>query len=54
MQASAAPPEGMKLPPGFELTPDMIEAFRQMPPEQQAEGMKHLPAELRDQLQKAL
>ena len=46
------PPSG--LPPGFKLTPEMIEQFKKMPDEKKKKAMQQMPAELRKQLEKAL
>jgi hypothetical protein len=42
------------MPPGFALTPELIEQFKKMPPDKQQEAMQQLPEDMREQLKKAL
>jgi hypothetical protein len=61
-QPAGGPPPGAvragggarEMPPGFKLTPEMIEQFKKMPPEQQKQALDSMPEELREQLKKAL
>ncbi|MDY7011005.1 MAG: hypothetical protein SVV80_09680 [Planctomycetota bacterium] len=39
---------------GVELTPEMIERFKNLSPEKRERALKHMPAELREKLAKAL
>lgn len=41
-------------PPGFKLTPEMIERFKKLPPDIRAKALQNMPPEIREQLQKAL
>jgi len=43
-----------EMPPGFKLTPEMIEQFKKLPPDKQQEAMQELPEDMREQLKKAL
>lgn len=50
----ASPPGRGRMPGKTELTKEMIERFRSMPPERQKQALNHMPAELREKLKKAL
>jgi len=41
-------------PPNFQLTPQMIEQFRSLPPDVRAKAMQNMPPNLREQLMKAM
>ena len=48
---SGPPPGARMMPPGFKLTPEMIQQFKNLSPEERSEVLEHMPAELREQLQ---
>ena len=48
------PSHSRSLPPDFKLTPEMIEKFKALSPEQQKQALEHVPPEIREQLDKAL
>ncbi len=51
---SAGPGGPAGLPPGFQLTPQMIERFKTLPPDVREKAMQNLPPNLREQLMKAM
>jgi hypothetical protein len=52
MMRSGPRPSGP--PPGFKVSPEMIERFKQLPPEIRAKAMQNMPPAIREQLQKAM
>ena len=42
------------MPPDGKLTPEMIEQFKKMPPEHRQRALEHMPAEIAEQLKKAM
>lgn len=42
---------GRAMPPGFEVTPEMIEKFKQLTPEQREKALSRMPPEVRAKLQ---
>ena len=47
-------PDGPTMPPGFELTPEMIERFKNMPAEMRGKALERMPEEIRKKLQAEL
>ncbi len=43
-----------RMPPGFELTPEMIERFKSMPAERRQRALERMPAEVREKIEKEL
>ena len=52
MRRHGRPPRGM--PPVFQLTPEMIEQFKQMPPEHRDRAMQSMPPEMAEKLKQAM
>jgi len=54
-----APPAVRRMPPGrpggpaFQITPEMIEQFKQMPPEMREKALRHMPPEIRKHFEQA-
>ncbi len=42
------------MPPGFEVTPEMIEKFKSLSPEKRKQALERMPAEFREKIEKAL
>ena len=42
------------MPGNIELTPEMIERFKSMPEEMRQKALEHMPANLREKLEKEL
>ena len=45
------PSQPPQMPPGFEITPEMIEQFKNMPAEMRKQAMEHMPPEIREKLE---
>lgn len=52
--APAAAKSRGQVPPGFKLTPEKIERFKQMPAEQRQQAFERMPPEIAEQLKKAI